>query len=62
MLGHKYGHHEWLLPGYSGLVAREEPVTFDEGERLGMRDVVDINNAREKIRALSTLLSKIEMT
>ncbi|EIM84725.1 uncharacterized protein STEHIDRAFT_112299 [Stereum hirsutum FP-91666 SS1] len=62
VLGHKYGHHEWLLPGYSGLVAREEPLTIEEGTRLGVRDVVDINNAREKIRALSTLLSKIEMT
>lgn len=62
VLGHKYGHHEWLLPGYSGLVAREEPLTMEEGTRLGMRDVVDINNAREKIRALSTPPGKIEMT
>ncbi|EIM90917.1 uncharacterized protein STEHIDRAFT_22037, partial [Stereum hirsutum FP-91666 SS1] len=50
VLGHRYRFEEWLLPGYTGLVERKEPLTLAEGTRLGMEDVVSINKARENIR------------
>ncbi|EIM82304.1 uncharacterized protein STEHIDRAFT_40441, partial [Stereum hirsutum FP-91666 SS1] len=49
VLGHRYGHEEWLLPGYTGLCGRKEPLTREEGAKLGVDDVVAITQVREKI-------------
>lgn len=54
VLGHRYRFEEWLLPGYTGLVERKEPLTLAESTRLGMEDVVSINMARENIRATNS--------
>lgn len=54
VLGHRYRFEEWLLPGYTGLVERKEPLTLAEGTRLGMEDVVSINKARENIRTTNS--------
>lgn len=50
VFGHRYKFEEWLLPGYTGLCERKEPLTLAEAMRLGMEDVVAINEAREAIR------------
>lgn len=59
VLGHRYRFEQWLLPGYTGLVERKEPLTPDEGMRLGVEDVVSINKAREELReaSLSALMA-----
>lgn len=63
VLGHRYRFEEWLLPGYTGLVERKEPLTLAEGTRLGIEDVVSINKARENIReaSLNAAMPKIEI-
>lgn len=65
VLGHRYGFEGWLLPGYTGLVERKEPLTPEEGMRLGVEDVVLINKAREELReaSLSALMAtRIEIS
>lgn len=64
VLGHRYRFEEWLLPGYTGLVERKEPLTLEEGMRLTVEDIISINKAREEIRAASSSAStgKIEMS
>lgn len=57
VLGHRFGHQEWLLPGYTGLCERDEPLTELEGERLGIKDVVAIAKVREDIRSLQSIAS-----
>ena len=42
---------DWLLKAYTALGKREEPLAEDEGVRLGLRTVIKIAEAREKIRA-----------
>jgi hypothetical protein len=40
-----------LVPLYAMLCAREEPLNIDESEKLGMKTVVGVYHARERLRA-----------
>ncbi|KAL0574909.1 hypothetical protein V5O48_007053 [Marasmius crinis-equi] len=40
---------EWILDGYVELVTRVEPLTFEEGEMIGMRDVIRIHAMKGKL-------------
>ncbi|TDL22979.1 hypothetical protein BD410DRAFT_769370 [Rickenella mellea] len=45
--GHMHGVKEWLLPSYDALANRNDPLTVEEGWRLGVDVVVRIAKARE---------------
>src|SRR5882762_2998724 len=49
-LAHAYDIDEWLLPAYSSLCQRAEPLTTEEGRRIGVDDVVLISQVRECMR------------
>ncbi|KAJ4487038.1 hypothetical protein C8J55DRAFT_487231 [Lentinula edodes] len=55
MLGHQYGVSQWLLPEYMELCVRDEPLTLEEGRKLGVDMVVTINQIRNQIRYRSNL-------
>jgi len=44
----KFGVEEWLLPACVGLVERQDPLTHDEAEKLGLDMTVLVSEAREK--------------
>jgi hypothetical protein len=46
----KYGVDDWLLPAYTELCARDEPLTLEEGLKLGIRDVIFVGQVRSSIR------------
>lgn len=48
---------DWLLNAYKALGSREEPLTDEEGARLGLRTVIKIAKAREMIRSSSQISS-----
>ena len=50
VLGHAFDVSRWLPEAYLAICDRTEPLTIDEGERLGVKDVVRINAAREAMR------------
>ncbi|KAF7965486.1 hypothetical protein HWV62_43268 [Athelia sp. TMB] len=60
-LGKQFGIEEWILDGYWALCARQEPLTEEEGLRLGVRDVVRIFTTRELNAPLPTCLSSVEL-
>ncbi|KAJ3753976.1 hypothetical protein EV360DRAFT_52505 [Lentinula raphanica] len=55
LLGHKYDVSEWLLPHYISLCSRDEPLTLQEGRKLGVDTVITINQIRSQIRYRSNL-------
>ncbi|KAI9060514.1 hypothetical protein FKP32DRAFT_1595264 [Trametes sanguinea] len=50
VLSRQYDIKQWLEKAYYDLCTREEPLTLDEGERLGMADVIAIAGLRQRIR------------
>jgi hypothetical protein len=50
VLGKQFDVCRWLTPAYFELCARPEPLTYEEGEMLGMRDVIKIGQVRHQIR------------
>ncbi|KAJ7672075.1 hypothetical protein B0H17DRAFT_947800 [Mycena rosella] len=41
-LGHRCNVHEWLAPAYLALAARREPITSEEGAKMGVEALVRI--------------------
>ncbi|KAF7972346.1 hypothetical protein HWV62_18118 [Athelia sp. TMB] len=47
VLGRRYGVPEWLPAAYEAVCTRADPLTVQEGMRLGVEDVVKISAARQ---------------
>jgi hypothetical protein len=52
ILAHAYDVQRWLMPAYSALCERKEPLSKEEGRRIGVDDVVLIHQVRECMREL----------
>ncbi|CCL98133.1 uncharacterized protein FIBRA_00127 [Fibroporia radiculosa] len=50
LLARKYVVEAWLGPAYLALCKRDEALTMEEGERLGMKDVIMLSDIRQAIR------------
>ncbi|KZT27201.1 hypothetical protein NEOLEDRAFT_1131230 [Neolentinus lepideus HHB14362 ss-1] len=48
-LGLKYDIKDWLLDAYLDICLRRDPISDDEAERLGAKDVARVSRLREKI-------------
>ncbi|KAJ4471528.1 hypothetical protein J3R30DRAFT_1090883 [Lentinula aciculospora] len=55
ILAHRYDVSQWLLPEYMELCVRDEPLSLEEGRKLGVNTVVAINQIRHQIRYRSNL-------
>jgi hypothetical protein len=49
VFGHRYGISEWLLDAYVAVCTRSEPITREEGDALGVKDIIQIGGIREAI-------------
>lgn len=49
VLAHKYDLTEWLMPGYTALASREQPLCMEEANQLGFEFVVKMARAREAV-------------
>ncbi|KZP11865.1 hypothetical protein FIBSPDRAFT_870886 [Athelia psychrophila] len=47
VLGRRYGITEWLVGAYEAVCTRADPLTVEEGMKLGVEDVVRISAARQ---------------
>jgi hypothetical protein len=52
VFGKQYGIDRWLLDAFYGVCVRREPITDEEGERLGLSEVLRIYRAREQMRSV----------
>ena len=50
LLGRRYDIPEWLSTAYLELCTRDDPLSYEEGERLGMRDVILLSDIRQSVR------------
>lgn len=50
ILGHRYDLPTWLEPAYTTLCERRDPLTLEEGHRLGTYDIISIGQVRHAIR------------
>ena len=50
LLGRCYDIPEWLSTAYLELCTRDDPLSYEEGERLGMRDVILLSDIRQSVR------------
>lgn len=48
--GVAYNVKNWLLPAYTELCTRDDPLNLEEGLKLGIRDVIFIGQLRSSIR------------
>ena len=51
---------DWLLPAYTELCVRDEPLSLQEGLKLGIRDVIFIGQLRNSIRRESAFRHRHE--
>jgi hypothetical protein len=49
VLGRKHDIEEWLGDAYEAVCVRDEPLTLEDGMRLGMEDVIKISATRQRI-------------
>ncbi|TFY83748.1 hypothetical protein EWM64_g254 [Hericium alpestre] len=54
VLGRTYCVDAWLLPGFIAICQRHQPLTRDEGRRLGVDDAVLVACLRESVHVCST--------
>jgi hypothetical protein len=55
VLYHEYGiDHLLLVPAYTSLCTRHEPITVGEGILLGLRTAIALVTARERIKMFSS--------
>ncbi|KAF6761159.1 hypothetical protein DFP72DRAFT_803918 [Ephemerocybe angulata] len=54
-LGKRFDLPHWVTPAYFDLCTRGEPLNQDEGEKLGMADVIKIGQIRHQIRYVTNL-------
>ena len=50
--------HDWLLKAYASLGVREEPISDDEGARLGLQTSLRLGRLRERIRKRKSELQR----
>lgn len=55
VLGKRFDLTHWLTPAYYHLCTRAEPLNLEEGEKLGIADVVKIGQIRHQIRYVTNL-------
>lgn len=48
-LATEFGIKEWLVPAYTELCMRFEPLTIEEGKKLGVETVIKIGEMRHEI-------------
>jgi hypothetical protein len=48
VLAKEYGISEWLLAGYKALITREETIDLQEGEKIGLRNSLQLYQLRDK--------------
>ncbi|KAI0640072.1 hypothetical protein C8Q77DRAFT_1214404 [Trametes polyzona] len=58
LLAREYLIDGWLEDAYTELCMREEPLTLDEGVRLGVEDVVRLADIRQSVRATYRIVPK----
>ncbi|KAF9478099.1 hypothetical protein BDN70DRAFT_895954 [Pholiota conissans] len=51
----QYGIDNWLVQAYTDLCTRDEPLTLEEGRKVGLEDVIDLYRVRALIRYSSNL-------
>jgi hypothetical protein len=54
VLGRRHAIEDWLPPAYHALCIRQAPLSFEEGLRLGVAEVIRIAEARQLIRGNQT--------
>lgn len=54
-LGRRYDIPGWLVPAYTEVCERKDPLTLAEGRLLGLDDVIRIGQVRHSIRYSSNL-------
>ncbi|KZP25637.1 hypothetical protein FIBSPDRAFT_667694, partial [Athelia psychrophila] len=47
VLGRRYGISDWLPGAYEAVCTRADPLTIEEGVKLGMEDAIRISAARQ---------------
>ncbi|KZP04100.1 hypothetical protein FIBSPDRAFT_767951, partial [Athelia psychrophila] len=47
VLGRRYGISDWLPGAYEAVCSRADPLTIEEGMKLGMEDAIRISAARQ---------------
>ncbi|KZP28772.1 hypothetical protein FIBSPDRAFT_779706 [Athelia psychrophila] len=47
VLGRRYGISDWLPRAYKAICTRADPLTVEEGMKLGVEDIIRISTARE---------------
>ncbi|EPS96664.1 hypothetical protein FOMPIDRAFT_1129890 [Fomitopsis schrenkii] len=50
LLGRRYDVPEWLAAAYLELCTRDDALSYDEGVRLGMHDVILLSDIRQSVR------------
>jgi hypothetical protein len=50
-LGHRYNVKEWLGPAYLALAMRKEPLTGEEGRKIGVEALVRIAALKDEVFA-----------
>ncbi|KAI0828850.1 hypothetical protein BC628DRAFT_1417249 [Trametes gibbosa] len=53
LLSREFDIPEWLEPAYYDLGAREATLTYEEGMRLGMAEVIFIADLRQRVRFMT---------
>lgn len=51
VLGHRYDFTQWFLPAYIILCTQSKAINFEDGLRLGLLDVIRINEVRNGIHS-----------
>ncbi|KZP06378.1 hypothetical protein FIBSPDRAFT_709812, partial [Athelia psychrophila] len=47
VLGRRYGISDWLPGSYEAVCTRADPLTVEEGMKLGVEDIIKISAARQ---------------
>ena len=50
LLGRRYDIPEWLGTAYLELCTRDDALSYEEGVRLGMHDVILLSDIRQSVR------------
>lgn len=58
VFGHAYKVDGWVMQGYMQLVERENPITCEEGNRLGVKNLAAIAAAREEVQTTMALAER----
>jgi hypothetical protein len=62
VFGHRYALRNWLLDAYVAVCERDELLTVEEGERLGVRDAITINRVHHEIHHRAMSVAEVRYT